>query len=100
MKDIVLSRNFGITFFVAYAGFLLITMYLIDSSSPVVGTLTEHGFPFSYYQMHHYGYNFLWIGFIGNLTAAAGFSVVVALAVSAAIRKLTSPDFRRRWYLG
>ena len=95
MKDLVLSRKFGITFFIAYAAFLLVTMYLIDFSSPVIGTITEHGFPFPYYQMHHYGYNFLWTGFIGNLTAAAGFSFAVGLFVSGAIRKLTSPDLRR-----
>lgn len=100
MKQIFLSRNFGIGFFIAYAGFLFVTMYLVDFSSPVIGTITEHGFPFSYYRIHHYGYDFLWLGFLGNLIVAAGFSIAIGLFVATFIQKLTSTEFRRRWYLG
>jgi hypothetical protein len=101
MKKALTSKTFAITFFLTYAGFIFVTMILFDFSSPGVGIgVTAYGFPFSYAYSHHYGYQILWPGFLANLFTAAVFSLVSGLIVSTAVRKVSSPEFRQKWYLG
>lgn len=100
MKSLIWSRIFAVSYFFSYTAFLTLTMYFYDFVEDGIGAgHSIHGFPFGYYYSHCFGGNYLWVGFLGNLTVAALISLFIGLLVSQLYRKFSSPEFRTKWYL-
>lgn len=96
MKNLIQSKIFIIVFLVSYFLFFALTINRLHSS---LGTNTAYGFPFAYYYSHCFGENYNWLGFAGNLLCALILSSVTGLASSHLRLKVSSPEFRAKWYL-
>jgi hypothetical protein len=69
----------------------------LKKSGPGVG-ITNHGFPFTHYSTHCYGWTYYWDALIGNILTAAVLSFVIGLAATHFWLKFSSPEFRAKWH--
>lgn len=108
MKNLIKSKIFIGTFLLTYFLFFIVTVFILDLKIDGFGVgHIAYGFPFTYYYSHCFGGDYIWSGLLENIFVAMVISFITALIVpylglniSSAIRaKLSSPEFRARWYL-
>ncbi len=99
MKNLLRNRIFIATFLLTYFSFFAITMWLFEFRSHDVATTTNYGFPFTYFRSTCFGGNYIWQGFAGNIVFSLGMSFVAGSLFSSIKTKLSSPEFRSKWYL-
>lgn len=100
MINLVKNRIFIISFLISYFAFFILTIFVFDikRSGFGVGSM-DYGFPFTYFQSHCFGGNYDWLGLIGNVIFAGLLSFFIAFGVANVREKLSSPEFRAKWYL-
>ena len=97
MKQLLRTRVFAAAFFLLYAAYFALTL---DVQRPGFGVgHVEYGFPFTYYYSHCFGGHYLWLGLIGNAAFAGTLSIAFGLWAAHLARKLSTPEFRAKWYL-
>ena len=100
MKSYIKSKAFISIFLVTYFLFFVVTISILDLKTEGVGIgHLEYGFPFTYYYSHCFGGYYLWFGLIGNILAAATFSIVIGLVSTHFWLKFSSPKFRSKWFV-
>ena len=100
MKNLVKSRIFIVSFLISYFAFFILTILVFDIKSSGIGVGSmNYGFPFIYFQSHCFGGNYNWLGLMGNIFFAGILSFIIAFGVSNLKEKLSSPEFRAKWYL-
>jgi hypothetical protein len=100
MKKLIRHKVFIGAFLSSYFLFFVLTISVFDVKSDGLGVgHTEHGFPFTYYYSNCFGGGYLWFGLIGNILFAMVLSIVVGLVSSHFWQKLSSPEFRAKWYI-
>lgn len=108
MKNLIKSKIFIGVFLIAYFAFFAITIFILEVKSKGFGAgHLEYGFPFTYYYSSCFGGDYLWSGLAGNILFAALLSFFVALGfvvlwskrILPLWQKVTSSEFRKKWYL-
>lgn len=100
MKDLIKSKIFISTFLTAYFLFFIITVCIFDFKRKSFGAGNfDYGFPFAYYHSNCFGGDYLWTGLVNNILFAAFLSFGIGLASVIFWRKVSSPEFRKKWYL-
>jgi len=100
VKGSVRSRIFAAAFFVSYFAYFYITIFMLDIQRPGFGVgHVEYGFPFTYYYSHCFGGYYVWFGLVGNSIIASVVSSGIGFAAFAVWAKISSPEFRSKWYL-
>lgn len=109
MKEILKSKMFIGVFLLTYFSFFFLTIYVWEIKSSGFGAgWWNYGFPFTYYGSHCFGGYYLWSGLLGNILfagilSAFGGAVLTYLwgvHLIGFYEKVTSDEFRAKWYLG
>lgn len=96
MKNLIRSKAFIIAVLVTYFLFFAFTFKRMHTS---LGTNTTYGFPFKHYYLQCFGEGYIWLGLAGNISFALTISAPIGLLVAHFWRKVSSPEFRAKWYL-
>ena len=100
MKRLVKTKIFAFAFFATYFTFFFVTVFLLDIKRDGFGEGSlEFGFPFAYYHSTCFGGGYFWTGLAGNMIVAAVLSCGAGLAAACAWSRISSPEFRAKWYL-
>lgn len=100
MKKFIKSNVFIAAFLLTYVSFFVVTMWLFQTTRDGFGVgHTEYGYPFGYYYSHCFGGYYLWSGLLGNILFAFGLSFGIGLIASYSWQKISSPEFRQKYYL-
>jgi len=100
MKNLIKQKVFIAAFLVTYFLFFGLTVFILDLKKQGFGVgHLEYGFPFTYYYSHCFGGYYLWFGLIGNILAAATFSIVIGLVSTHFWLRFSSPEFRSKWHI-
>lgn len=102
MRNLIKSKVFIATFLLTYFTFLLATGFIphqpLWSRSIILG-YSEYGFPFAYYISTCFGSYYSWQGLLGNILFAFALSFVIGIIFSHFWLKISSSEFRAKWYL-
>ena len=95
-------------FVAVYFGFFILTMGILNVRRPgfAVGS-TEYGFPFTYYQSHCFGGEYVYSGLLLNVMTALVLAAAVSLFVNAywflgikpKLETLDLDELRRKWFI-
>lgn len=100
MNNLVKSRIFIVSFLVSYFAFFILTIFVFEIKKSGIGVGSmDYGFPFSYFHEHCFGANYDLQGLMGNVIFAGILSSIIAFGISNLKEKLSSPEFRAKWYL-
>lgn len=75
MKNLINSKIFIATFLITHFVFSFFTITLESG----FGTVSEYGFPYTYYYSTCFGGGYSWMGLVGNIIFATIFSFIVGI---------------------
>ena len=100
MNELIRSRVFISSFIIAYFSYFLITIRILNISSPGIGVGTvEYGYPFTYYEWTCFGGGYVYSGLFGNILVAALIAAIVGVFIAYVWKTVSAEDFRSKWYL-